>query len=206
MTWLRRATRCSRTCGTDLRLNLYLLYQQRKPGNAATRTGRGTPQSLASWLWPLLSPLVIQNLHPNCVFICVPAYLCPHVPHSHLFDLAIKMPVRHVPLGSASVFAKDGHLYIKHNNHSLHTTTFTSPTHPLASLQYGLGCTLLPSQHPTTHSLLISPTPCQRELRDIIIVFVTCRSMMQYARERCVQRPGTPPYPSCSILVLCLLS
>ena len=50
MTWLRRATRCSRTCGTDLRLNLYLLYQQRKPGNAATRTGRGTPQSLASWL------------------------------------------------------------------------------------------------------------------------------------------------------------
>ena len=45
-----------------------------------------TPQPLASWPWPLLSPLVIQNLHPDCVLICVPVYLCSYVPHSHLFD------------------------------------------------------------------------------------------------------------------------
>ena len=71
------------------------------------------------------------------------------------------MPVLGVPLGFASVFAKDGRLYTKHTNHSFNTATFTSPTHPLASFQHGLGCTLL--QHPTSHALLTSPTPCQRE-------------------------------------------
>ena len=34
-------------------------------------------------------------------------------------------------------------------------------THPLASIQNCLGCTLL--QHPTSHTLLTSTTPCQRE-------------------------------------------
>jgi len=90
--------------------------------------------------------------------MCVPVYLYLYAPHSHLFELAIKMLVRHVPLGSASVY---GRLYTKHTNHSDHTTTFTSPTHPLANSQNGLGCTLL--QHPTSHVLLISSTPCQRE-------------------------------------------
>jgi len=37
--------------------------------------------------------------------------------------------------------------------------TPTSPTHPLASFQNGLGCTLL--QHNTLHALLPSPTPRQ---------------------------------------------
>ena len=112
------------------------------------------------------------------------------------------MPVQHVPLGSASVFAKDGHLYTKLTNHSFHTTTFTSATHPLASFQNGLACTLF--QQPTSQALLTSPTNYQREfvcgacintaqvgallaapldflfkqsslrsLRDIMIVFVT---------------------------------
>ena len=49
------------------------------------------------------------------------------------------MPVWGVPLGFASVFAKDGRLYTKHTNHSVQTAIFTSSTHPLASFQNGLG-------------------------------------------------------------------
>ena len=72
------------------------------------------------------------------------------------------MPVRHVLLGSASVAAKDGRPHTQHNNHSSATITFTKPTHPLASFQNGLGCTLL--QHPTSHALLTSPAPRERQL------------------------------------------
>jgi len=60
-----------------------------KKARKCSNTNRGSieiPQPLASWLWPLLSPLLIQNLHPNCVFICVAVCLCSYVPHIHLFD------------------------------------------------------------------------------------------------------------------------
>jgi len=96
------------------------------------------------------------------MFNSVSVYLCSSYLHSHLYDLAIRIPVRHVLLGSASVAAKDGRPYTKHNNPSSTTITFTNPTHPLASFQNGPGCTLL--QHPTSPALLTSPTPRQSEL------------------------------------------
>jgi len=35
---------------------LYRLQQPRKPGSAVTKPGIETPQPLANWPWPLLSP------------------------------------------------------------------------------------------------------------------------------------------------------
>jgi len=97
--------------------------------------------------------------------VCSPA--CVYIPAlssliANFFNLAIKMPVRGVLLGFVSVLTKDGRLYTIHTNHSVNTAIFTSLTHPLASLQNGLGCTLL--QHPTSPALLTSPIPCQSEL------------------------------------------
>jgi len=81
--------------------------------------------------------------------------------YSHFVILAIKMPVPGVRLGFASAAAKDGRPYT--NIPTTHLTTETQPpAHPLASLQNGLGCTLLP--HHTSPALLTSPTPHQREL------------------------------------------
>ena len=57
------------------------------------------------------------------------------------------MPVPGVPLGFASVFAKDGRLY----------TQFLRLPTPWQAFTNGLGCTLL--QHPTSPALLPSPTP-----------------------------------------------
>jgi len=87
---------------------------------------------------------------------CTVLYLEPFV-----VILAIKMPVRHVPPGFVSAAAKDGRPYTNIPTTHLSKTTQT-PTHPLASLQNGLGCTLL--QHPTSPALLTSPTPRQSEL------------------------------------------
>ena len=117
-------------------------------------------------LRPTLLPIVDLTLFPRPLFVwtmfnSISVYLCPSCLHSHLYDLAIKMPVLHVPLGSASVAAKDGRPHTQHNNHSSATITFTKPTHPSASFQNGLGCTLL--QHPTSHALLTSPTPHESE-------------------------------------------
>jgi len=67
-----------------------------------------------------------------------------------------------VPLGSVSVFAKDGRLYTNHTHHSPSTVTLTFPTHSLVSFQNGLGCTLL--QHTTSHALPTLPKPRQRQL------------------------------------------
>jgi len=92
------------------------------------------------------------------MFDSVSVYLCPSCLRSHLYDFAIKIPVRHVPLGFASVAAKDGPS--THNTPIIQITHSHSPI-ALASLQNGLGCTLL--QHPTSQVLLTSPTPCQRE-------------------------------------------
>ena len=72
------------------------------------------------------------------------------------------MPIRGVPLSSASVLAKDGHVSTQNTNQSSFTATLTSPTHLLASFQSVLGCTLF--QHPTSHAPVTSPTPRQKEL------------------------------------------
>ena len=64
-----------------------------------------------------------------------------------------------VPLGSVSVFAKDGRLYTNHTHHSPSTVTvaLTFPTHSFVSFPNGLGCTLL--QHTTSHALPTLPPP-----------------------------------------------
>jgi len=117
-------------------------------------------------LRPTLLPIVDLALFPRPLFVwtmfnSISVYLCPFCLHSHLYDLAIKMPVRHVPLGSASVAAKDGRPYtIIQTTHF--TTSTTPPPTPWQDFKNGLGCTLL--QHPTSHALLTSPIPCQRVL------------------------------------------
>jgi len=126
---------------------------------ARKRSNKGQSGTSARKLQPTLLPLVILALHPRRTFNSVSVYLCPSSFYSHLHDLAIKMPVKQGPLGSASVTAKDGRPY---KDHSSTTTTFTPPTHPLASRRTGLGCFLL--QRPTSPALFTSPTPCQREL------------------------------------------
>jgi len=135
MTWSRRATECRRIWRTLLRLNLYPLHQPRKPRSAAIRDDLEPTPPLARKLRPTLLPLVDLALFPRPFFVwpmfnSVSICLSPSSLHCHLYDL----PVRHVPLGSASVAAKDGRPLTKHNNLSPTTITFTNPTHPLGKL------------------------------------------------------------------------
>jgi len=73
------------------------------------------------------------------------------------------MPIRGVPLSSASVFAKDGYVSTQNTNQSSFTATLTSPTHLLASFQSVLGCTLF--QHPTSHAPVTNPPLAPKRAR-----------------------------------------
>jgi len=72
-----------------------------------------------------------------------------------IFDKHSQIKKNRTPFGGCLVInfpLSQEHLY----------PTFVAFTHPLASFQNGLGCTLLP--YPTSQTLLISPNPRQREL------------------------------------------
>ena len=82
-------------------------------------------------------------------------------PHTHSFQHTIFCKIID-PRLCVRLFVKGARsmgLYIPSNS----TTILISlSSHSLPGFQNGLGCSLL--QHPTSHALLTSPTPCQREL------------------------------------------
>jgi len=114
------------------------------------------------------------------------------------------------------------------------TSKLRSPScHPLASFQNDLDCTL--PLHSTSHALLACAAPHQREIvcgacigttqvgaslaasLDSLLkqssvrslcdaIFKTCTSMKKVSTRRACTPPGTQPYPSCSVYVLCLFS
>jgi hypothetical protein len=80
----------------------------------------GLPRS-HTWPRTLTTPLHATTLHSHLL----PA----HIPAPRLMSiLAIKLPVRHVPLGLASVFAKDRATLHIHSTHSINTRTHPTPT------------------------------------------------------------------------------
>ena len=91
----------------------------------------------------LITPVHATTLHSHLPFANTAA------PHSHLY-FAYKLPIRHVPLGLASVAAKDRATLHIHSNHSINTT-------PWQSIQKSLGCTpLLPSPKSVRQLALVS--------------------------------------------------
>jgi hypothetical protein len=83
------------------------------------------------------------------------------LPYSHLCIFGYKLAWPGRASGLVPTAAKHRHTYT-----NIPTTHLKKPnkpfTHPLASFQIGIGCTLL--QHPTSPALITSPTPRQSEL------------------------------------------
>jgi len=92
-----------------------------------------------------------DTLSAHALHCAVPIAICCYFAYKNA------CPARAAGLVSAA--AKDGHPYTNIPTTHLSKTNIP-PTHHLASLQNGLGCTFL--QHPTSRALLTSPTPRQR--------------------------------------------
>jgi len=149
--------------------------------------------------------------------------------------LAIKMPVRHVPLGFVSAAAKDGRHYSKIPT-THHKKTNQPPTHPLALKLSKLPWSYPPSTpyftraahlpHPwvakesTSVGRALAPHrlaprwlhPSIHSSKGLVCVLSLTwylwhvKVWSRYLHGGCVHHPGTPPYPSCPVSVLCLFS